>query len=913
MEDGGPGDRDITRTWPGSEPEGLEGLALPARWQLGRPLGSGGQAQVWLAHDREVGEWVAIKVFRSDLPETDRERVRREVRLGRSLQHPGLVRLFELIEVEGRLALVMEWLAGGNLVHRLEAGPLPIPEVVRVADECLATLAYLHAQGVVHRDVKPSNLLLDGEGGVHLADLGLARPLGDGLDLTRTETTVGTPAFMSPEQLRGETATPAADLYSLGATLYQLLTGVLVFKSGSHFEVARHHLASRAPDPRARRPDCPRWLARFVLRLMEKRPEDRWPDAAAARAALQRRANLTSPRVRRMRAAAGAAALVVVVGAALVGRMVFEAFWHPAAARVEASGAELRGLSRRGDIVWRVAFPNPVQQVERFDPGGTGGFEVVAVAASTRYRRGERHPRSDVAVVDRRGEVVSRIVPEATVRAWPFEYAPDLIPIVSVLGIGRGGAPAVLANCRDRSFYPTVLKVYWPRTGVWESCLYHAGWVHSLTAVPGSRPVRLLFEGVNNRLCMYPVVGELLFTDAEPAEPHAEEAAARVTEAPSLPVQSPFPLSWYTPLDAQGPTGGTLELATDGGAVVRYPSAIRAVDSFGNPVPGPNAGVDLRAERGAFLSDLAALTPGNQPVTAPGVAILLESLRARHAALLRERPYRTILDTLGAAALARAGGLAQGIALLRRLHQVSDAPEVTLRLAHLEGIAGDLDEAKRLAREVLDGANGNRRYDAAQLLRHLSFETRDVAGVRAAATALGYFEQVDAAATGVTAALWAGAHMWWDEMTEVDTKGGGSSFTPAADAVSCVARWRLGRTAPDDLDRMKASEEAYPEARGPCRAARAAALIGLGRPREAAVLVEEIAAHMESTGVDDFDQFQGLGFARALYVKALLAAGDTGQARRIAQKLQPQLRPGLLPRILVDEVIRDTAPPVDGR
>ena len=910
MQRSGSDDGDGPRTWPGRTGGGSAEFTPPARWKLGRPLGSGGQAEVWVAEDREVGGWVAIKVFRADLPDTDRERLRREVRLGRLLQHPGLVRLFELIESEGRLALVMEWMPGGSLARRLESGKLPIEVVTRIADQALAALEYLHAQGVVHRDVKPSNLLLDDEGNVKLADLGLARPIEDGRDLTVTNMTVGTPGFMSPEQLQGEEVAPTSDLYSLGATLYQLLTREAVFEGASHYEVARLHLQSRPRDPRDLRKDCPRWLARFILRLLEKRPADRWRDGGAARMALHRRAGLTSPRVVRNVAAACGAALVFALGVAYLGRMAFEAFGHPAAERVEASGREVRGLNRRGEVIWRVAFESPVRQVEQIDVNGDGSTETIVAAWPNLFRRSGGRDRSEVAILDRRGGVVSRNVPEELISYWPFEYPAAFVPILSVLGIGRNGVPAVVVNCRHRNFYPTVLEVYWPRRRTWEPILYHAGWITDIVAVPGSDPLRLRFEGVNNRLCMYPIVGELVVGAPESAALRRDRAI-EIGDSMSFPSERTLSLAWYTPLDRQGQQHGTLELVPNGGSVVKYLTGDIEVDSRGNPAPGPNVGRELGSQRRAFLEDLAALSPSNQPVTAAGVRTLLDGIRSRNADLLRERPYRTILDTLGARALARAGGLQEAIGMLRRAREGSDAPEVTLRLAHLEAIAGDLDEARRLAREVLDGANVTRRYDAAQFMRRLSFYSRDVDGVRSAAAALGYFEQSANDAAGITAVLWVGAHLWWDELTETDTRTLSSAFAPAGEAAACTARWRLGRTAPGDPDAMAASEEANPDAKTQCRIARGAALLGLGRAQEAASVLNDICAHIESTARDDFENMQALELGRAIYVKALLAAGEREQAIRAAESLRPKLRPGLLPRILVDEVLGHGRP--DGR
>lgn len=202
-----------------SVPQAGESPSLGARFRAGRLLGSGGQADVWLAHDLELNQPVAIKLFRPGLDSVARERLRREVRLGRELSHPRLVRMFELIEASDRLGVAMEWVPGGTLADRVSQGPLEIGEIVHVARELLEALAYLHDRGVLHRDVKPSNVLLDAGGHIRLADFGLARPEGDSGDLTRASVAVGTPGYMSPEQLRGLEPGPGADLYGLGVTL----------------------------------------------------------------------------------------------------------------------------------------------------------------------------------------------------------------------------------------------------------------------------------------------------------------------------------------------------------------------------------------------------------------------------------------------------------------------------------------------------------------------------------------------------------------------------------------------------------------------------------------------------------------------------------------------------------------------
>ncbi|MBK9968477.1 MAG: serine/threonine protein kinase [Holophagales bacterium] len=319
--------------------------SLPPRFRPERLIGSGGQADVWLAHDLELNEPVAVKLFRAELDEVSRERLRREVRLGRTLSHERLVRMFELIEAGDRLAVAMEWVPGGSVAERLRAGPVSVEEAARIGRDTLEALAYLHAQGVIHRDVKPSNLLLDARGSVRLADFGLARPVGEAFDLTRTALSIGTPGYMSPEQIRGEPLGPATDLYGVGVTLFELLTGKQPFDGASAFEVARKHVSVAPPDPAALRRECPAWLSRFVLRLLEKSQGDRFPTAAVALEALSSRGSTASPRERRRRRRLLIGAAATFVGIALV--------WRPLSARLDPPSVvrtvvEVRRRSRRG-------------------------------------------------------------------------------------------------------------------------------------------------------------------------------------------------------------------------------------------------------------------------------------------------------------------------------------------------------------------------------------------------------------------------------------------------------------------------------------------------------------------------------------------------------------------------------------
>ena len=897
-----PSGPNVTQTSPGSGGAGEPGFTPPARWKLGRWLGSGGQAEVWLARDLELDEWVAVKVFHSDLAPTTRERLRREVRLGRTLHHPNLVRLFELIEADGRLAVVMEWVPGGSMGARLDGGPLPVDEVVRIADETLAALEYLHAHGVVHRDVKPSNLLLDEAGRVRLADLGLARPLEDASDLTRTNTTVGTPAFMSPEQIRGETPQPATDLYELGITLFQLLTGGLPFAGKSQFEVATQHLAVPVRDPRGLRPECPRWLARFVMRLVEKRPEDRWLDAGAARRALHGRAGLTSPRVRRRAALVVAAVLGAAAVAAVVGPRAVRAWRHPAAVTVEASGEEVRGLDARGDVIWRRTLEWPVRHVESSDLLGDGRSETIVTAWTGTTARTTATQLSEVLVLDRRGGIVTRVHPEEMMPLWPFEYPKAFQPIPKVVDIGRGGAPALLVNDRQRGFYPTVLTVFWPRTGVWEPILYHPGWIWDIAQVPGATPARLRFEGVNNRLGMYPVVGELVVRRPEPRGLPVDRFID-LSRGFTPPLEPGFELAWYTLLDLEGVEHGELEIAGNGDTVLRYPGTTVNVDRFGNPTPGPNQGRDLRAMRTGFLAQLYWFSAYGQPFTPAGVREMLARLRASTGALFAERPYRVVAATEAARALARAGDPAGAVRLLEDARAGGGAADATYWLANLEAIGGDLTRARRSAQELVDSTRSTRRYDAAQLLLRLCAEERDEAGYRKAIVALGLMTTDRETADQLAAAGGVRARLWWDELQASDTRVGSSQFVPEGAALACLARWRLGRTAPGDPDSMVEGERINPEAALEYRVARGAALLGLGRASDAAALLGQTVALLRPAAEVSFADRQTLDLAMALHVKAMLAVGDRMPALAEARSLRPQLRPGLLPRVLVDEVL----------
>ncbi|GAA2757851.1 hypothetical protein GCM10009872_32110 [Actinopolymorpha rutila] len=258
------------------------------RYRLEELLSRGGMGEVWRAHDSTLGRPVAVKLLHAGVTEAgDRERFVREARAAAQLSHRNVVAVFDVGEWSGRPFLVMELLDGRTLAAILaERGPLPPDDVRDLGAQAAAGLHAAHQAGVVHRDVKPSNLVRTQDGSLKVVDFGIARVLDEASTrLTRTGTIVGTASYLAPEQVRGRSADARSDLYALGCVLYQLLTGRTPFVGGST-EVVYGHLHNAPTTPSRLRPGVPEDLDELVLGLLAKEPADRPADAAAVRAAL---------------------------------------------------------------------------------------------------------------------------------------------------------------------------------------------------------------------------------------------------------------------------------------------------------------------------------------------------------------------------------------------------------------------------------------------------------------------------------------------------------------------------------------------------------------------------------------------------------------------------------------------------
>ncbi|CAN5278121.1 hypothetical protein BH20ACT8_BH20ACT8_00440 [soil metagenome] len=261
------------------------------RYRLEELLGTGGMSRVHAAHDELLDRRVAVKLLRGELASDPivRQRMLREARAAASLSHPNAVGVFDVGEDDGTPFLVMEYVDGRTLTDLLrERGPLPVAEAVAIADAVLAALQAAHERGLVHRDVKPSNILLPADGSeAKLADFGIAKGIQEAASgLTITGTVIGTPRYLAPEQAAGERATAATDLYAVGILVYELLSGAPPFNEGSAVAIAVAHQRVAAPPLADAAPGVPPALAAVVHRALEKAPGDRYASAGDMRAAL---------------------------------------------------------------------------------------------------------------------------------------------------------------------------------------------------------------------------------------------------------------------------------------------------------------------------------------------------------------------------------------------------------------------------------------------------------------------------------------------------------------------------------------------------------------------------------------------------------------------------------------------------
>ena len=272
-------------------PDTLIDQVFDGRYKVVRKLGTGGMANVYLAEDQELGRRVAIKMLddRHAQDEQFVERFRREAKNAAGLSHPNIVSIYDRGQAEGTYYIAMEYLEGRTLKELLVSrGPTPLAVAIDYARQILAALGFAHRNGIVHRDIKPHNVVVAPDGRLKVTDFGIAR--AGASQMTETGSIIGTAQYLSPEQAKGAPVTPASDIYSVGIVLYEMLTGSVPFTGDTPLEIAMKHLSAIPEPPSEKRREIPHELDSIVLRALAKDPADRYQstdemDADLARAA----------------------------------------------------------------------------------------------------------------------------------------------------------------------------------------------------------------------------------------------------------------------------------------------------------------------------------------------------------------------------------------------------------------------------------------------------------------------------------------------------------------------------------------------------------------------------------------------------------------------------------------------------
>jgi len=446
------------------------GMTLAGRYRLESLLGQGGMGEVWRARDAQLERDVAVKLPTLGMLDTaGRAQLLREARVAASLSHPGIVAVHDAGETGGQPFIVMELVEGRSLRER----PSRDPVVVRmIARQVLEALEHVHAQGIVHRDLKPENLLVTGPESaprVRVADLGVAR-LESSTTLTRADTIVGTAAYLSPEQALGGAIDGRADLYALGAVLYELVAGRPPFEGPDALAVISQHLHAPVPPPRTHRPDVEPGLERFVMRLLAKSPDDRYPSAREALQALDAMAAGAAPSEE---APAESTLLDQLVRGRLVGRGaelerlrdVWRSTLQGRAQLALVSGEPGVGKSRLArEMVVAARVDGAVVLA-----GGCYEFEATTpylpfVEAIAAWARG----RDDAALREALGGTapeIARLVPGIDSRLGPFAAPPALAPHEERIRLFDAVARLLRSLAARRGLLVFLDDVHWADTG----------------------------------------------------------------------------------------------------------------------------------------------------------------------------------------------------------------------------------------------------------------------------------------------------------------------------------------------------------------------------------------------------------------------------------------------------------------
>ncbi|MEE4270753.1 MAG: serine/threonine-protein kinase [Thermoanaerobaculales bacterium] len=896
---------------PGAGSAVSTGELLAGRFSIQRELGRGGAGTVFEAFDTKVGQQVAVKVLRADHGEAAQlERLRREVRASRP-GHANAVAVYDLFEDGPRRFLTMELVDGRSLKEELRTnGDLTVDRCVELGRQVAAALADLHKKGLVHRDVKPGNILLADSEVAKLCDMGLARSTMRGGTVTETEMVVGTPAYMAPEQALAGELTAASDVYALGLTLYQCLTGKVPLQEDTAVATLMLRQRSRPPRVILERDDCPVWLDRLIRRMLDPEPARR-PSAAEVERALAEERVRFPFRPRRRQVVIAAVAVVMAV-ASVAG---YRAISQRHADSVDVVGPDIVGRDRRGGELWRMTVDHQTAEVDAADLDGDGRSEFLVVGRSAESELdlpGELRT-SEILILSSTGNVISNIVPEDFIENWIFGYRLEVRPILDVLDIDGDGFLEVTATCRQRHYFPTVLLVYWSRWGSWQDVLRHPGALYELTVLDDDLGPGLGFVGVNNRLGMQPVFG-LIGIDA----PDGRVGELRQQKnGLSAPPYSDLGVAvferWidYVPIEYRRSADPDLEpeitRLPGGGWYVSTGSSTFELDRFLNTVGGPNEGVDLRPNRFELFQRLYSIRPGMRTSSVPRIKDVLATIQREHGALLAEHQYEVATLITAGKALALAGDATGAAELLGPAYARLGNDDLGYLLANFQAIRGEEVSSVGTLQSLLEHGQTNRaNFDAPRLLIRVAIQRRNADELKVGMSCLTSAFDLGRLRETLGNALAVNARLWWDETSDADGGVGSVDYAEEADAVACLVRWRRGSARAGDPDAMELFVENNPDFKGIGGAAKAAALLGNGRPAEAIAACDHVIAMLDGPARTEFRELQNRRLAKALRTIALLESGDRELARTEALRLSGELKPNLLPGILVAEVLAAT-------
>lgn len=687
------------------------GSRIGGRYEVGEVLGSGGFAVVYRARDRRGGGEVALKVLREDrVSRASLHRLMHEAEIARGLDHPNLVPILDFAATPEAAFIAMEVLDGGSLRERLADGPLAISEVERILAGLLRGLGALHAAGILHRDLKPGNVLFDAAGEARIGDLGLALDTtGEETRMTVDGSLLGTLEYLSPEQALGEEVDARSDLFAGGVLLYEMLTGRLPFEGRSSLGTLLSRFRSRLADPRSLRPEIPDWLAQVALRLLERERRHRYPSAAAVLRDVERRGvgRLSGRRQRRLLAAGAAAAALASAALALGMTTGGRRFSH---VTVDAGGVA-RGFDRAGRVLWRHHNPDSTSSFVRLRTGRPGGMRIAAVLSPP--RRGAGAGRQAVSLLEPLSGAVDVAIPLPEPAAAFPGFADHWTRELRAFDVDGDGLDELFVTAIHSPYWPSMTVLVEPALQRARPILVAGGHHRPLGAadLDGDGAAEILFGGINNRIGHLHAIAAVRLLPALGAGTEYP-AFSRSAFTPDFPDQARAGedlLAWYAVVRSLDfDVGQPFELDHARrlilGGSPRLP--VLDFDGFSPRAPSPLPASARQAHRRAAWSLLREATrrlQAGEPAAslAPFAAASREAAAAGDALLAdwlarREVPARILAgDPAGAEAR-----------LAQLLGQTASPSEAAWEAARAFHRTGELERAATWYRSSLSGAAG---------------------------------------------------------------------------------------------------------------------------------------------------------------------------------------------------------------